>query len=153
LTAASCPKKDFYTPPPPKNLQQTFVLQTQNSVTFVLRTQKSVQKTGPKKLAKRWQKGGKKSFEKGGKKVVKKTRQKTHCHLQNTHAIHQKKNFLKHIPEFVLLPSRNQSKTGLFIFKLTFLLLKVCLPKSMSIFFRPSVNFINILRDNFLYES
>jgi len=44
LTAASCPKKDFYTPtPPPKNVQQTFVLRTQNVR----------QKAGPKKLAKK----------------------------------------------------------------------------------------------------
>jgi hypothetical protein len=62
LTAASCPKKYFYTPPPPpkknkkKNTQQTFVLQTQNSVSFVLHTQKSTQKS--------WQKGGKKGVKK-----------------------------------------------------------------------------------------
>jgi len=41
-------------------MQQTFVLHTQNRVTFVLRTQKSAQK--------RWQKGGKKGGKKSGKK-------------------------------------------------------------------------------------
>jgi len=43
LTAASCPKKDFYTPPP-----------------------------RPKKAAKSWQKGSKKGGKKGGQKGVKK---------------------------------------------------------------------------------
>jgi len=60
LTAASCPKKDFYKPPPQKkkNVQQTFVLHTQNSATLVLHTQKSVTKSRPKKVNK---KGTKKS--------------------------------------------------------------------------------------------
>jgi len=50
----------------------------------VLRTQKSTQKVG----------------KKGGKKIHK----KAHCHLHNTHANHQKKNFFKHILEpFMLL--------------------------------------------------
>jgi len=55
LTAASCPRKDFYThtPTPPKNLQQTFVLHTQNSTTFVLLTQKSVPKSRPEKVGKK----------------------------------------------------------------------------------------------------
>jgi len=61
LTAASCPKKDFYTPPHPHPQKR--------ATTFVLRTQKRVPKSKPKKggkkAAKRRQKGGKK----GGKKV------------------------------------------------------------------------------------
>jgi len=63
LTAASCPKKDFYNPPPPKNVKQTFVLHTQNSTTFLLRTQKSVPKSMPKK-------GGKKAAKKAAKKFI-----------------------------------------------------------------------------------
>ncbi len=60
----SCPKKDFYTPPPKKkNVQQTFVLHTQNGATFVLRTQKSVPKSRPKK-------GGKKAAKKAAKKFI-----------------------------------------------------------------------------------
>jgi len=100
LTAASCPKKDFYTPPftpipPQKNLQQTFVLQTQKSATFVLHTQKSAQKSRPKK-------GGKKGIKKGSKKAAKK-----HTAIYTTHILnnHQKKIFLKHISEPVLLLS------------------------------------------------
>ncbi len=46
------------------------------------------------------QKGGKI----GSKKVGKKRAKKAHCHIHNTHA-NQKKNFLKHIPEPVLLLS------------------------------------------------
>ncbi len=53
LTAASCPKKDFYTPPLQKSATD-FCTVTQNSTTFVLPTQKSTQKrAGPKKLAKK----------------------------------------------------------------------------------------------------
>jgi len=63
LTAASCPKKDFYTPTP-KNMQQTFVLHTQNSMSFVLRTQKSAKKQAQKS----WQKGGKKANKKAAKR-------------------------------------------------------------------------------------
>jgi len=59
LTAASCPKKD--SPPQKKNVQQTFVLHTQNSVTFLLRTQKSTPKSRPKKDS---NKGGKKAARK-----------------------------------------------------------------------------------------
>jgi len=83
LTAASCPKKDFYTPPPPKkkqnkkNMQQTFVLHTQNSTSFVLSTQKSVHKSRQKKSAKKVAKKAAKrwqiSSKKGGKKVCIKT--------------------------------------------------------------------------------
>jgi hypothetical protein len=80
LTAACCPKRDFYINPPsptPKKWQQTFVLHTQNSASFVLRTQKSAPSSKPKKLTKRQQKrlqkggkkGGKKCGKKGGKKV------------------------------------------------------------------------------------
>jgi len=57
LTAGSCPKKDFYIPPPQKKVQQTFVLHTQNSATFVLHTQISVPK-------RRRQKGSKKRRKK-----------------------------------------------------------------------------------------
>jgi len=77
--------------PTPKNVQHTFVLHTQNSTTFVLHTQNSTPKSRPKK---------------GSKKHAK----KAHCHLHNTHANRQKKkNFLKHIPEPVLLLSWNRS--------------------------------------------
>jgi len=71
LTAASCPKKNFYTPPPPKNVQQTFVLHTQNSTTFVLPTQKSTPKSRPKKVGKKGgKKGGKKAARKAAKKFI-----------------------------------------------------------------------------------
>jgi len=80
LTAASCPKKDFYTSPPPKKkkVQQTFVLHTQNSACFVLRTQKSApkkqaQKSWQKRLQKGCKKGGKKGSKKSGKKGGKKS--------------------------------------------------------------------------------
>jgi len=43
LTAASCPKKDFYTPE----------LHTQYSASFVLHTQKSTPKSRPKKVGKK----------------------------------------------------------------------------------------------------
>jgi len=59
LTAASCPKKDFY-------------------------------------------KAAKKATKKAAKKLAKKPPKKAHCHIHYTHA-NQKKNFLKHIPEPVLL--------------------------------------------------
>jgi len=73
LTAASCPKKDVHTPPP-QNVQQAFVLHTQNSMSFVLRTQKALkkkqaQKKSEKKLEKGDKKGGTKSTKKGSKKV------------------------------------------------------------------------------------
>jgi len=77
---------------------------------------KSTQKVG-KKAAKRQQKSGKKAAKRQQKKMAKnlakKYTKKAHCHLHNTHANHQKKNFLKHILEPVLLLSWNQSKTGL----------------------------------------
>jgi hypothetical protein len=63
--------------PHPKNVQQTFVLHTQNSKSFVLHTQK---------------------------KETKKHTKNAHCHIHNTHA-DQKKNFLEHMPEPVLLLS------------------------------------------------
>jgi len=69
LTAASCPKKDFYTPPPKKKVQQTFVLHTRKSTTFVLHTQKS----RPKKVG---IKVGKKGSKKGGKKPARRLAQK-----------------------------------------------------------------------------
>ncbi len=52
--------RETFTPPalPPKKQHQTFVLHTQNSMSFVLRTQKK----RPKKAAKGDKKGGKKSF-------------------------------------------------------------------------------------------
>jgi len=65
LTAACCPKRDFYThTPPPKKRHQTFVLHTQNSTSFVLCTQKS----GPKS---RHKKVGKKAAKKVAKKAAK----------------------------------------------------------------------------------
>jgi len=75
LTAACCPKRDFYTHThthPPQKQQQTFVLHTQNSVSFVLRTQKSRPKSRPKSQ----QKGGKKAAKKSAKKVAKKAARK-----------------------------------------------------------------------------
>ena len=72
LTAASCPKKDFYAPPPQKNVQQTFILHTQNSTSFVLRTQKSAKKQAQKSQQKRRQKGSKKAAKKTTKKASKK---------------------------------------------------------------------------------
>ncbi len=46
LTAACCPRRDFYTHthPPPKKWPQKFVLHTQKNTSFVLHTQKSTQK-------------------------------------------------------------------------------------------------------------
>jgi hypothetical protein len=64
LTAVCCPKRDFYTHLPPRKRQQTFVLHTQNSMSFVLRTQKirpikvgkkMQQKMQQKRLQKMWQ--------------------------------------------------------------------------------------------------
>jgi len=72
LTAASCPKKDFYTPPTQKNVQQTFVMHTQNSESFVLRTQKSAPKAGPKVGKKGSKKCGKKVAKNAARKVAKK---------------------------------------------------------------------------------
>ncbi len=76
LTAASCPKKDFYTPtPPPRNVQHT----------FLLRTQKSVPKSRPKKVGKKrhqkrlQKKAAKKAAKKDIKKDGKKKRQKLFC--------------------------------------------------------------------------
>jgi len=67
LTAASFPKKDFYTPPTKKkNLQQTFVLHTQNSTLFVLRTQKSAKKQAQKS----WKKAAKKAAQKAAKMFI-----------------------------------------------------------------------------------
>jgi len=62
LTAASCPKKDFYTHTPKKNVQHTFVLHTQTRASFVLHTQKSAKKAGPKKPAKKTTKKVAKKF-------------------------------------------------------------------------------------------
>jgi len=50
-------------------------------------------------------KGSKKAAKKDGKKVGKKYTKKAHCHLHNRHANLQKKNFLKHILEPVMLLS------------------------------------------------
>jgi len=47
----------------PKKWHQTFVLHTQNSMSFVLRTQKSEPKSRPKKV-------GKKAARKVGKKFI-----------------------------------------------------------------------------------
>ncbi len=91
MTAASCPKKDFYTPPPPpgtpKNVQQTFVLHTQNSATFVLHTQKSRPKKGGKKVAK---KPSKKVARKAAKKLAK-NMPKKHTALYTTHMLINRK--------------------------------------------------------------
>jgi len=76
-----------------KVLKKTFVLHTKKRTSFVLRTQKSNQKVGKKRR------------QKGSKKDGKKYTKKAHCHLHNTHANHQKKNFLKHILEPVMLLS------------------------------------------------
>jgi len=81
-----------------KVLKKTFVLHTQKRTSFVLRTQKSNQKVGKK----RRQKGSKKRWQKSWQKKYTK---KAHCHLHYTHANHQKKNFLKHILEPVMLLS------------------------------------------------
>jgi len=84
LTAASYPKKDFYTPshpnpPPPKNVQQTLGLHTQNSVSFVLRTQKSIPKSRPKKVSKKMAKRHKKkAARKAAKKVARKAAKKAY---------------------------------------------------------------------------
>ncbi len=120
MTAASCPKKDFYTPLPPKNVQQT----------FVLRTQKSVQKSRPKKVgkkvgkkaAKRWQKGGKKGGKKAAKKAVKKDAKRWQKKTAKTFLLTFwyflvpiiSKNFLKNIPENLSCCClKNRSKSGL----------------------------------------
>jgi len=47
----------------------------------------------------------KRQQKKMAKKLAKKYTKKAHCHLNNTHANHQKKNFLKHILEPVMLLS------------------------------------------------
>jgi len=60
------------------------------------------QKSAPKR---RPQKVGKKVARKAVKKLAKKYAKKAHCHIYNTHANHQEKNFLKHIPEPILLLS------------------------------------------------
>jgi len=90
-------------------MQHTFVLHTQNSVSFVLRTQKARQK---KQAQKSWQKGGKRGGKKGGKKGSKKGGKKAaknipkkHTAIYTTHMLIIRKNFLKHIPEPVLLLS------------------------------------------------
>jgi len=71
-------------------MQHTFVLHTQNSASFVLRTQKS---------------SSKKVGKKGSKKLAKNTPKK-HTAIYTTHIlITRKKNFLKQIPEPVLLLS------------------------------------------------
>jgi len=89
-------RKTFTLPtptPPPKNMQQTFVLHTQNSVSFVLHTQKQrAKKQAQKSWQKGYKKGGKKAAkkrQKSGKKVGKKMPKKPHCHIHNTHANHQ----------------------------------------------------------------
>jgi len=69
-----------------------------------------LKKAGPKNLAKRAakksaKKAAKKATRKAAKKLAKKHTKKAHCLIHNTHANHQKKNFLKHIPEPVLLLS------------------------------------------------
>jgi hypothetical protein len=108
LTAARFPKKDFYTPPTyphPKNVQQTFVLHTQNSVTFVLRTQKSPPKSRPKKggkkaaikAAKKWQERRQKSWQKNTPKK--------HTVIYKTYMLIIRKKLLKAYSEPVFLLS------------------------------------------------
>jgi hypothetical protein len=85
-------------------MQQTFVLHPPKSTSFELRTQKSTQKStqkaGKKKGGKRRQKGGKKV----GKRWQKNTPKK-HIAIYTTLMLIIRKNFLKHIPEPVLLLS------------------------------------------------
>jgi len=60
----------------------------------------------PKKVGKKAaQKVARKAARKAAKKLAKIQAKKAHCHIHNPHANHQKKNFLKHIPEPVLLLS------------------------------------------------
>jgi len=105
-----------------KVLKKTFVLHTQKywkkRTSFVLRTQKSTQKVGKKGGKKGSKKAAKRQQKKTAKKLAKKYTKKAHCHLHNEHATHQKKNFLKHILEPVMLLSWNRSKTDL-VFPLT----------------------------------
>jgi hypothetical protein len=74
-------------------VQQTFVLHTQNSMTFVLRTQKRVPKkqTQKRRQKKVVRKVAKKVARKAAKKLAKKHAKKAHCHIHNKHANHQKK--------------------------------------------------------------
>jgi len=58
---------------------------------------KARQKAGPKRRQKGGNKGSKKVARKAAKELAKKHTKKAHCHIQNIHANHQKKNFLKHI--------------------------------------------------------
>ncbi len=102
-------------------MEQTSVLHTQNSASFVLSTQK------------KWQK---RRLNNWGKHT-----QKAHCHVHNTHAYHQKKNFLKHNPEPVLLLSRNWSKTSLIkeIVKIFFTDFRMHLLRVLHLSMRPRV--------------
>jgi len=73
LTAACCPKRDFYThtPSPPKKRQQTFVLHAQKIARLLYcLLNKARQKSRPKKSGENGgKKVGKKCCKKGGEKV------------------------------------------------------------------------------------